>query len=116
MPGAVDASATTPGVAYPNLITMHNGTTEVLRPTTINAYSVLAIPAYGRAIHFLSSGHASFPQSVHKDAAKLEPPHVLDKWKGRRLHLVDVRTRSLATSGAVAGPLVAPLGWTGKQR
>lgn len=60
-----------------------NGST-IVPPTMINAYSALSIPAFRRAVQFLSENLASFPRSVRKDGAKLDTPHPVAKLIGRR--------------------------------
>ena len=52
--------------------------------TVLNTYSALSVPAYRRAIAFLSENLASFPRSVRKDGAKLETKHALDILLKRR--------------------------------
>lgn len=46
--------------------------------TAINAYSALSIPAYKRAMAFISENLASFPRSVRLNGAKLKDSHPLD--------------------------------------
>jgi HK97 family phage portal protein len=54
---------------------------DVIGPTVINGYSALTVPAWFRAMNFLSTNLASFSRSVVKDGAKRtadEKPHALD--------------------------------------
>jgi HK97 family phage portal protein len=53
-------------------------------PTLINAYSALTVPAYRRAVTFLSVNLASFPRSVRLDGAKDADGHPLDGLLKRR--------------------------------
>jgi HK97 family phage portal protein len=60
---------------------------NAVTPTPISPYSVLNIPAYWRAMNFLSTNLASFGRSVHKDGAKRtadEPAHPLERLLKRR--------------------------------
>lgn len=53
-------------------------------PIPITAYSALSMPAYFRAISFLSETLSSLPRSVTLKGAKAETPHPLDKLLERR--------------------------------
>jgi HK97 family phage portal protein len=59
-----------------------------------NSFSVQQIPAYWRAIEFLSSNMASFPHDVHDGEAKATESHPLDK-------LLKRKSNSQQTSHAV---------------
>ena len=61
-----------------------NDPTAAVPPTLINTYSVLSIPAYFRAMVFLSGNLASFPRSVHQGGARLDVKHALDGILRRR--------------------------------
>lgn len=61
-----------------------NDPTSTIPPTLINAYSVLTIPAYWRAVNFLANNLSSFPRSVQKDGAAQAVPHPLDRLLERR--------------------------------
>lgn len=61
------------------------GSTRPVIPAMLNnAYSALTIPAYRRAIAFLSDALASFPRGVRKDGAKHDPGRALDVLLRRR--------------------------------
>lgn len=54
---------------------------QVVTTAPINCYTALAIPAFRRAVDFLSSTLAAFPRSVRKNGEKRAPeetPHPLD--------------------------------------
>lgn len=56
-------------------------------PIPISAYSVLSVPAYYRAITFLSANLASFPRTVRRDGTRAksgEDAHPLARLLGRR--------------------------------
>lgn len=55
-----------------------NDPTSVIPPTLINSYSVLTIPAYLRAMRFLSENLSSFPRRIHRGKIPLDVPHPLD--------------------------------------
>ncbi|HEV7299217.1 MAG TPA: phage portal protein [Tepidisphaeraceae bacterium] len=57
---------------------------QSIRSTLINCYSALTIPAYRRAIEFLSSNLASFGRSVRKGGTKIDGTHRLDRLLNRR--------------------------------
>lgn len=55
---------------------------QVINTAAINCYTAMAIPAYRRAIEFLSSTLASFPRAIRKNGEKRAPeetPHPLDQ-------------------------------------
>lgn len=60
------------------------GIGALLPLTVINAYSAMTIPAYRRAMTFLSDNLTSFPRSVRKNRVKLDQPHPLDGLLQRR--------------------------------
>jgi HK97 family phage portal protein len=53
-------------------------------PMVLNPYSTLSIPAYWRAINFLSENLASFPRAVHKGGSKTEDLPTLTRLLSRR--------------------------------
>lgn len=57
----------------------NSSTGVVVGPTAINAWSVLAIPAWKRGVQFLSDNLASFDFSVRQNDVPVTPPHPLQK-------------------------------------
>lgn len=57
---------------------------SVISPMLVNSYSALTIPAFKRAVQFLSENLASFGRSIHKDGSPAITPHPLDKLIRRR--------------------------------
>src|SRR5690349_6674796 len=56
-------------------------------PMDVSAYSTLSIPAYWRAMNFLSTNLASFARSVRKNGARRKPDeqaHPLERLLRRR--------------------------------
>jgi len=51
----------------------------VLAPTLINSYSMLTVPAYWRAMRFLTKNLASFPRCVQLKCVEPPKPHPLDQ-------------------------------------
>lgn len=75
----------------PNGIRIYNagitGSSDAVPPMPISSYSILSIPAYWRAMRFLSENLASFPRSVRQAGAKPKPggdPHPLTRLLQRR--------------------------------
>jgi HK97 family phage portal protein len=60
------------------------GGAKVIPDTLINSYSAMQIPAYKRAMAFISDNLSSFGRSVRVDGAKLTTRHRLDKMLERR--------------------------------
>ena len=68
-----------------NGITVFDAQSRSAVPATpINFYSALSVPAYYRAVTFLSDNLASLPRSVTQDGTKPPTPHPLDKLLNRR--------------------------------
>jgi HK97 family phage portal protein len=63
-------------------IRVYGGTSDVFARCPINAYSTLSVPAYWRAMTFLSDNLTSFPRTVQKDG--IDVPHPLDNVLTRR--------------------------------
>ncbi|MFT3786655.1 MAG: phage portal protein [Tepidisphaeraceae bacterium] len=60
---------------------------QIVDPMTVNPYGALSVPAYWRAVNFLSENLSSFGRSVRLNGAKRrpdEPAHPLDKLLQRR--------------------------------
>lgn len=57
---------------------------QILSPVIINSYSALQIPAYWRAVNFLSANLASFPREVHDDGSPRVRKHPVDVLLKRR--------------------------------
>jgi HK97 family phage portal protein len=76
---------------------------DVIGTSIINGYSALTVPAYWRAINFLATNLASFPRSVHRDGAKADEPHPLDRILKRRPNAYQNATQFWRTLFAHAG-------------
>ena len=61
-----------------------NAPASAVPPMLVNAYSILTIPAYWRAINFLSNNLASFPRAVYKDGTAAPTSHPLNKLLARK--------------------------------
>jgi HK97 family phage portal protein len=56
----------------------------VIPPLLVNSYSALTIPAFKRAVQFISENLASFGRSVHQNGSPAPSKHPLDKLLSRR--------------------------------
>lgn len=66
------------------VVDVNGGYGHAVPPMLLTPYSALTVPAYKRAMAFLSENLASFPRSVRKDGAKPTEGHRLDKMLNRR--------------------------------
>jgi HK97 family phage portal protein len=82
----MNTTALSPNIRL-NIVDRGDGSGAFIPSTLINGYSVMSIPAYSRAIRFLSENLASFPRTIHRAGATVDEakqPHGLDSLLRRR--------------------------------